>query len=227
MKRPQVGEQEGKGQRRSRELTSRQAKAERAPCDRSEATEGRPGLGPGQGRAGPDWGPPRTTLRVVTVATLAGSQMGKTEGERGREAAPKDGSPDGVGGVPVVPGPRRVPGLPGFSARGASGRVAAAPPSPSERSAAAGPNYRSHQREAARCGSRCPLGAARSPSQATARPGSGISQRPSAVLSPAAASQAFGLALCPPERTPSSTPGGTVCGASGRAQTSGRSTQPR
>lgn len=56
----------------------------------------------------------------------------------------KGGSPGGLGGVPAGPGLRRVPGLPGFPALGASGRVAAAPPSPSERSAAAGPNHRSH-----------------------------------------------------------------------------------
>lgn len=66
----------------------------------------------------------------------------------------KGGSPGGLGGVPAVPGLRHVPGLPGFPALGASGRVAAAPPSPSERSAAAGPNHRSHQGEAARCRSR-------------------------------------------------------------------------
>lgn len=72
------------------------------------------------------------------MATLTG----KTGGDRGREVALKDGSPCGVGGVPAVPGPRCVPGPPGFPARGASGRVAATPPSPSERSAAAGPNYR-------------------------------------------------------------------------------------
>lgn len=164
---------------------------------------------------------------MVSVATLAGNLMGKIEGDRGREADLKDGSPDGVGGVPAVPGPRRVPGPPGFPARGASGRVAAAPPSPSERSAAVGPKYRSHQGKAARCGSWCPLRSARPTSLAAARPGSGINQRPSAVLSPAAASQDSGLALGPPERTPSSTPGGTVCGASGRAQGPGLSTQPR
>lgn len=142
------------------------------------------------------------------------------------EAVLKDGSPGGVGGVPAVPGPRRVPGPPGFPARGASGRVAAAPPSPSECSAAVGPKYRSHQGEAARCSSWCPLGSARSPSVAAARPGSGINPRPSAVLSPAVTSQASGLTLGPPQRTPSSTPGGTVCRASGRAQGPGLSTQP-
>lgn len=129
------------------------------------------------------------------MATLAGSLKGKTEGDRGPEIALKDGSPCGVGGVLAVPGPRRVPGLPGFPARGASGRVAATPPSPSERSAAAGPNYRFHQGEAARCGSWRPLGSARFPRAAAARPGSRGSQRPSAVLSRAAASQTFGLAL--------------------------------
>lgn len=161
------------------------------------------------------------------MARLAGSLTGKAEGDRGPEAVLKDGSPGGVGGVPAVPGPRRVPGPPGFPARGASGRVAAAPPSPSERSAAVGPKYCSHQGEAARCGSGCPLGSARSPSVAATRPGSGISQQPSAVLSPAAASQASGLTLGPPERTPSATPGGTVCRASGRAQGPGLSTEPR
>lgn len=119
---------------------------------------------------------------MVSVARLPGSLTGKAEGDRGPEAALKDGSPGGVGGVPAVPGPRRVRGPPGFPARGASGRVAAAPPSPSERSAAVGPKYCSHQGEAARCGSGCPLGSARSPSVAATRLGSGISQRPSAVL---------------------------------------------
>lgn len=63
-------------------------------------------------------------------------------------------SPGGLGGVPAVPGLRLVPSPPGFPALGASGLVAAAPPSPSKRSAAAGPNHRSHRGEAARCRSR-------------------------------------------------------------------------
>lgn len=157
------------------------------------------------------------------MATLTG----KTGGDRGREAALKDGSPCGVGGVPAVPGPRCVPGPPGFPARGASGRVAATPPSPSERSAAAGPNYRFHQGEAARCGSWRRLGPARSLSVAAARPGTGRTRRPTAVPGRAAAPQPPGLALGPPTRTPSSTSGGTVCRASGRAQGPGPSTQPR
>jgi hypothetical protein len=170
---PQVGELEGKGQGCGRELASRQALGLRTPCAlggvaRIRQLRGGQRLGLGAGCTGPDGWSPRTTLRVVSVATLAGSLIAKTEGDRGRETALKDGSPGGVGGVPAVPGPCRVPGLPGFPARGASGRVAAAPPSPSERSAAVGLKYRSHQGEAARCGSWCPLRSARSPSVAAA-----------------------------------------------------------
>lgn len=102
------------------------------------------------------------------MATLRGKSVrGGTAGERGwgppsewGVVTLKGGSPGGLGGVSAVPGLRRVPGLPGFPALGAAGRVAAAPPSPRERSAAAGPNHRSHpgRGEAAGCRSWRPSG---------------------------------------------------------------------
>lgn len=160
------------------------------------------------------------------MATLTG----KTGGDRGREVALKDGSPCGVGGVPAVPGPRCVPGPPGFPALGASGRVAATPPSPSERSAAAGPNYRFLQGGGG--------GALRLVAPARVRvlsePGrraTGGWENPTAhrrtrqsrsLTDPQPRARALG----PPKRTPSSTPGGTVCRASGRAQGPGRPLSP-
>ncbi|XP_052046263.1 translation initiation factor IF-2-like [Apodemus sylvaticus] len=127
---------------------------------------------------------------------------------------------------PLSPGPAASRGRPASLLAGPRAASRRLRHLPSERSAAVGPKYRSHQGEAARCSLWCPLGSARSPSVAAARPGSGINPRPSAVLSPAATSQASGLTLSPPQRTPSSTPGGTVCRASGRAQGLGLSTQP-
>lgn len=83
------------------------------------------------GGAGPRAGGRRDDPAVALEVT------GKVweEGECGRpcEGVLKGSSPGGRGGVPAVPGPRRVPGPPGFPALGPSGRVAAAPPSPNER----------------------------------------------------------------------------------------------
>ena len=175
----------------------------RGRADRNEATT-RAGRreGQGEGNAGRPEGPPGTPLREVLVATVREVCEGRSAGTVGgghtlRGAGgglPKGVSPGGLGGVPAVPGLRHVPGLPGFPALGASGRVAAAPPSPSERSAAAGPNHRSHRGGGGALPLAAPFGSLPPPGLAAARPRCGAAERCSAALGRAAALDTAGSA---------------------------------
>lgn len=160
------------------------------------------------------------------------SVRGGTAGDRLCGGILKGGSPGGLGGVPADPGLRRVPGLPGFPAFGASGRVAAAPPSPSESSAATGPNHRSRRGEAASYRSRCPLEFPRRLGRTVARPMCRAAGRPSTEISRTPASETAGSEPHTQNETPSSLQLGTVRRASGawahqkgRAQGTGWSTR--
>lgn len=169
-----------------------------APCAGDEPRgmrplPGRPAEGTGEGSAGRPEGRPGTPLREVSVATLREVCEGRTAGTVAgghtlRGGLLKGGSPGRLGGVPAVPGLRHVPGLPGFPALGASGCVAAAPPSPSERSAAAGPNHRSQRGEAARSRSRPHFGSPPPPGRAATLPRCRAAERCSAALGRVAAS---------------------------------------
>lgn len=111
----------------------------------------------GKGRAGPRGGAAQDHPAGGYGETEGKSVRGGAAGDRVSGDRLRGSSPGGLGGLPAVPGLRRVPGLPSFPALGASDRVAAAPPSPSEHSAAAGPNHRSSWGEAARRRLRRPL----------------------------------------------------------------------